>query len=213
MTGTAVYEAIEPVIIWRALYTLTEASLCGQQADSLTVWILKTIPQKDEEVTRVHMPLLLEAICSWTSVGQKQLTIRLTIQHDRLSVGREIAAMDLVTQLVRLIPQKLWQQAQSEPRPSPDSAASDIHGAKDINADEVSDRVMNDVAPRIVQTIFALTTKWSRSKPEVLVEILKTQSTLLNAGAATLRHISAQEWLEILSDIMRNVSDDRVAGG
>lgn len=56
MTASAVYDAVEPIIVWRALY----AALEEHQDDVMLRWIVTTLPQKDEEVTAVHLPVMLD---------------------------------------------------------------------------------------------------------------------------------------------------------
>jgi len=57
----AMYEAIEPLVIWRALFSDLRADSAGTAHDSaqLLQWILEFIPQEDEEIKCVHAPVVL----------------------------------------------------------------------------------------------------------------------------------------------------------
>lgn len=55
MTASAVYDAVEPIIIWRAFFEALE-----KEDDHLLRWTLQNLPQKDQEVTGVHLPVVLD---------------------------------------------------------------------------------------------------------------------------------------------------------
>ncbi|WVR03946.1 hypothetical protein IAU60_000945 [Kwoniella sp. DSM 27419] len=56
-TALAVYEAIEPILTWRLLYTSVQSLTVD-----LVQWLLNSTPQNDEEVITVHIPVMLESV-------------------------------------------------------------------------------------------------------------------------------------------------------
>ena len=65
-TASAVYESIEPITIWSALFAL----LKDQGETGLMRWLLSTLPQKDEEVTEVYVPVVLDHVLAGLEVGR-----------------------------------------------------------------------------------------------------------------------------------------------
>lgn len=86
-TATAVYEAVEPIIVWRAMFTSLVSAEADQkhvsrpsgipieeligQGDSLLSWVITSLRQQDEELLSLHVPitmeyLLLQQLVSYT---------------------------------------------------------------------------------------------------------------------------------------------------
>ena len=61
MTASAIYDAIEPIIIWRTFFHALE-----RHDTSLLRWTLAYIPQKDDEVFGIHIPIVLDHILQKT---------------------------------------------------------------------------------------------------------------------------------------------------
>jgi hypothetical protein len=65
MTASALYEAVEPSILWKQLLAaimkdLTEDSKTG--AIDLTLFLLRSLPMQDDEVRSIHLPVIFAAI-------------------------------------------------------------------------------------------------------------------------------------------------------
>jgi hypothetical protein len=75
-TATAVYEAVEPIVIWRAMFAALQRSSDGEKEASLTCsiswgtrayhhlqpllsWVVTSLRQRDDEVLALHMPVVL----------------------------------------------------------------------------------------------------------------------------------------------------------
>lgn len=56
------YEAVEPIVIWRSLFTVMRDELDKESAPGIGLieWTLAAIPQHDEEVVQTHAPVLGE---------------------------------------------------------------------------------------------------------------------------------------------------------
>lgn len=55
-TATAVYEAVEPIVVWRAMF----ATLDQIRPDApLLSWVISSLPQQDNEVLALHIPVVL----------------------------------------------------------------------------------------------------------------------------------------------------------
>jgi hypothetical protein len=85
--ATAVYEAVEPIIIWKTLYNGLEPGLNGQeshvgissqpasrarlisQSSELFPWLLTSVRQHDEEVLSLHIPVMLDSLLDYLIVS------------------------------------------------------------------------------------------------------------------------------------------------
>jgi hypothetical protein len=78
-TATAVYEAVEPLVIWRTLFEQLKAGMeqeNGQvglpnvrserqliwQPSELFSWLLSSIRQHEEEIVSLHIPIVLNSL-------------------------------------------------------------------------------------------------------------------------------------------------------
>lgn len=75
--ASALYEAVEPSIIWKSLYyRVEERFVQGNKSDvALVSWLLDNVPQKDEEITALHLPLLLDRILELIEVSDLPITL------------------------------------------------------------------------------------------------------------------------------------------
>lgn len=75
--ASALYEAVEPSIIWKSLYyRVEERFVRGNKGDvALVSWLLDNVPQKDEEITALHLPLLLDRILELIEVSDLPITL------------------------------------------------------------------------------------------------------------------------------------------
>lgn len=75
--ASALYEAMEPSIIWKELYhSVEERILRGNKGDvALVSWLLDNVPQKDEEIAALHLPLLLDRILELIQVSYLRTTL------------------------------------------------------------------------------------------------------------------------------------------
>jgi hypothetical protein len=87
MAARAVYEGVEPYVFWSIIYgklqvteeyreadvvssfekimlmhPIDDASCLQTSALNITIWVLNTFRMQDEEVTRVHLPLILHLL-------------------------------------------------------------------------------------------------------------------------------------------------------
>lgn len=69
--ASALYEAVEPSIIWKELRrSVEERIIRGNKGDvALVSWLLDNVPQKDEEIAALHLPLLLDRILELIEVS------------------------------------------------------------------------------------------------------------------------------------------------
>lgn len=69
--ASALYEAMEPSIIWKELHrSVEERIMRGNKGDvALVSWLLDNVPQKDEEIAALHLPLLLDRILELIEVS------------------------------------------------------------------------------------------------------------------------------------------------
>ncbi|KAG8967964.1 hypothetical protein FRC03_008985 [Tulasnella sp. 419] len=108
MTANTLYEAVEPFALWKQLFISTMEGLSDNRllgkSMRVVLFMLKSFPLRDEEVLRIHLPLLLMA----TSEALTTL-----ISDDILTLGRLEPfqlGMELLQLLLRHIPSNVLSQ-------------------------------------------------------------------------------------------------------
>ncbi|KAK8861428.1 hypothetical protein IAR55_002247 [Kwoniella newhampshirensis] len=176
-TATAVYEAIEPVVIWKILHLSVAEELNASASHT------------DEEINSVHIPILLDTIL-----------IAVTSDH-RLEKQVNLDACHLATSLIELIPANTFQKASS----TLDEVGADSRTVADllysIDGDPhlAQGRLPIEVLPRIAQASFALCAKaCSDIESESILEAVKLVSRLIDLEVPSLAFIDGRQWLETL---------------
>jgi len=59
-----VYDAVEPLVIWRSFYHLLE-----NDETTLMSWSLRNLSQKDDEVMTLHAPAMLDYVLTVADVS------------------------------------------------------------------------------------------------------------------------------------------------
>ncbi|ORX36308.1 Dopey, N-terminal-domain-containing protein [Kockovaella imperatae] len=191
ITAIAVYESVEPMIIWRKLYDLVAQSLRAETDDLLTRWILTTIPQKDDEVRNVHVPVLLEYIL-------------LSLHENEVRAERIGPTLELCSLLLDAVPSRILGSAdgQMDKRSSLASELYSAQGKKSV--EEWSRRVLEGVMPNIVKLIFSSTSVGSLK--DNIVSCLNLQHSLIDAEAVSLKQLDSLEWLKSLINLLSESS-------
>ncbi|WRT65559.1 uncharacterized protein IL334_002504 [Kwoniella shivajii] len=179
-TGLAVYEAIEPMAI------------------EMVQWLLTSIPQHDEEVNSIHVPILLATMLRVISSGT--LTVNLSIRTYRLA-----------TSLLSLIDPTTFAKA----RFAMSEAYSDQKGIAEMLYDTngeprvVHERLNSELLPRIVTTSFEISEaalSRSQEEPENLSNAMSIVSMLIEKEAPTLAAIDVSTWLAKIVETLSHVS-------
>ncbi|ORY25817.1 Dopey, N-terminal-domain-containing protein [Naematelia encephala] len=180
-TASAVYEAIEPLVIWRAFYDHVSES----QYTDLMSWTLAAIPQHDEEIVDGFLPVLLQRI----------------LRMEASQIPVELASL-----LLRAIPASSFAKSPNA-EDEEDEVASLIYTKGQVTTETIS-RVQVEVLPQIVKSIFKISEIMlqSRTLPYTVVEILHMVSSLIDLEAAALGAINLQQWTNIALEGLSKMS-------
>ncbi|KAK1927398.1 Dopey, N-terminal-domain-containing protein [Papiliotrema laurentii] len=193
VTATAVYDAVEPIIIWKAFF----AALEEREDDSLLRWTLQNLPQQDEEVANVHVPAFLDHIL-----------VRLTTSQSTPPGSAELADM-----LSRHVAPSLFHTKVASGNGAPTvSLAVELYTGDVPSLDTFGDCVADIATPRIVSNVFDLTADKKTSIPNTLT-LLAIARRLIDVETLALTHYDGTSWLSSLIQRLRNTSSFPLVDG
>ncbi|WVQ78778.1 hypothetical protein IAT38_000869 [Cryptococcus sp. DSM 104549] len=208
-TASAVYEAIEPMVIWKVLHKSVEeqhggdrsnvshkeSNLADRQAVDLVPWLLDNVPQPDEEVYSVHIPLMLDTVLSFAAT-------------DTINLETRGEALHLAVSLLRHIHSSTFTKASSSLSSSSHdtSAAEEAYSLAEITP-RVESRLHSEVLPRIVQNAFSVCElALAENDLGALLDAVHVVSNLIDHEAPPLASIDGPRWLSSLVRTMSRVS-------
>ncbi|OCF39597.1 hypothetical protein I317_06612 [Kwoniella heveanensis CBS 569] len=188
-TALAVYEAIEPVVTWKLLFTSVQAELEAKESGAIELvqWLLGSVPQHDEEVNSVHIPVMLDQVLS-------------VIASDSLTVKSSLVAFRLATALLGLMSSGTFAKSATANKGATveqRTVAENLYNS-DGDPHNAQQRIHTQVLPRIVEQAFRICqTSLSRhlEEPESLLDAVKIVSTLIDHEVPALAAIDGQQWL------------------
>ncbi|KAK4687443.1 hypothetical protein P7C73_g2673, partial [Tremellales sp. Uapishka_1] len=211
-TASAVYEAVEPIILWRFLYNAVTEELNGNVSDvrlskketangqgiEMTSWLLESIPQHDQEVNCIHAPAMLYGI--------------LRVFVDRES-GSTVSGIRLAVDLLAIIPQHLLTSIATPSSPSADPAAcssiSALYAVPDVNQ-EIATQIRNEVCPWIISHSFDICKSVLEDDPThtaMLLGAVELVTRLIEYDLPALRTIEWESWMNlVLSGLARSAA-------
>ncbi|BGP14202.1 hypothetical protein JCM10213v2_002145 [Rhodosporidiobolus nylandii] len=137
MTGNMLFEVVDPFLLWKQVYAAVKAELAGQrgegvpQALELVRFIIKTFRLHDEEVQKLHAPIIAFAVLD--------LVKDLVSSSSASPSSTVIPALQLVVDLLHEIPRKFFDPSTSGPLDSPppqfgQSLADLLYSADDMKS-------------------------------------------------------------------------------
>ncbi|KAL0242321.1 hypothetical protein I308_105950 [Cryptococcus tetragattii IND107] len=195
--ANALYEAVEPSIIWKALYYLVEERIVqGNKGDvALVSWLLDNVPQKDEEIAALHLPLLLDRILE-------------LIECDNIAADHLPEAIRLAVSLVQHIPANVFSKSSSTfHRPhTEDPPLSQVLYEQKQHPLDIEIRLHTQLLPHIVQSAFSISIAALKgSDPTILLHALNIISVLIDYEAPALEEVDGPIWLSAMVDSLSRV--------
>ncbi|OCF74855.1 hypothetical protein I204_03697 [Kwoniella mangroviensis CBS 8886] len=194
-TALAVYEAIEPIIVWKLLYASVEAELDARESNGIQLvqWLISAVPQHDEEVNSVHIPVLLDLILS-------AIAVNASTDVFRLAAG-----------LLHLIPLNAASRDPStiDKPVSAGPSMSEVLYQSDEQHNVAHERINTEVLPHITTLAFDIchNALLSQSKePESLLDAVNIVIALLDNEVPTLGIVDGENWLSGLVQALSKVS-------
>ncbi|WWD16667.1 hypothetical protein CI109_101097 [Kwoniella shandongensis] len=183
-TAAAVYEAVEPVVIWKELHSSVLDELNSKGSGT------------DEEINSVHVPIVLDTVLS-------------AITSDTLTVEAELEAFHLARTLTELIPVSTYAKGSSITSDVEHTrSVADLLYSKDGDPHSAQGRLHTEVLPRIVQNAFVVFEKVAVTQEiESLLEAVRIVSVLIDHESSSLALVNGHRWLaaiiEALSKLFR----------
>lgn len=195
--ASALYEAMEPSIIWKELYhSVEERILRGNKGDvALVSWLLDNVPQKDEEIAALHLPLLLDRILE-------------LIQCDNIAADQLPEAIRLAVSLVQHIPATVFSKSSSTFHRPPTEEPPLFQGLYEQKQQprDIEIRLHAHLLPHIVQSAFSISIAALKgSDPTILLHAINIISVLIDYEVPALGEIDGPTWLSALVDSLPRV--------
>lgn len=199
-TVTAVYDDIEPSVLWKQLYDAAKQDFEGDSVEHLVLinWLLNAISKSDHEVLAVHAPLLLFTLLEKLPSATKPET--------------RTAALRLANTLITMLPSSVFGNAKAED--GGDSIVETVY-EKDTAEDVLEQRVKAEVAPRVVTTLFklseqALNDGWN---PEALVLVNSLTRHSVDKELPPLSAVDTSAWTGAVLRRLKQVRSFAVVEG
>ncbi|KIR58136.1 hypothetical protein I314_06101 [Cryptococcus bacillisporus CA1873] len=195
--ASALYEAVEPSIIWKALYySVEERIVQGNKGDvALVSWLLDNVPQKDEEIAALHLPLLLDRILE-------------LIECDNIAADHLPEALRLAVSLVQHIPATVFSKSSStfHRLHTEDPPLSQVLYEQKQHPLDIEIRLHTQLLPHIVQSAFSISIGALKgSDPTILLHALNIISVLIDYEAPALEEVDGPIWLNAMVDSLSRV--------
>lgn len=199
-TVTAVYDDIEPSVLWKQLYDAANQDFNSNQTEHLALidWLLTVITKSDHEVLTIHAPLLLFTLLKKLPTATSSET--------------RVAAFRVAKTLMPMIPSGVFANAKAE---DGDGSMIETVYEKDTPEDVLEQRIKAEVAPRIVKALFTLSERalndgWSA---EALVLVNSLTQYAVDKELAPLSTVDTSTWLAAVLRRLRQVRSFAVVEG
>ncbi|WWC60178.1 uncharacterized protein I303_102743 [Kwoniella dejecticola CBS 10117] len=194
-TALAVYEAIEPIVVWRLLHMAVQAELGAKESDVSRVQTCQELT----EVTSVHIPVMLESV--FGVISSNTLTADALLEALRLSVP----LLDSVSSTTLAKASKACQKAEVEEQSAADSLYRD-----NGNLQQAYDRIHQDTIPRVTSTAFEIcevALSNHAEEPETLLSAIKILTILIDQEVPTLASINGAGWLSCMVQALSKLAE------
>ncbi|EPT03457.1 hypothetical protein FOMPIDRAFT_1058702 [Fomitopsis schrenkii] len=82
MTASTLYEAVEPRLLWKRLYTIIYSEVASQsetyEGCDMVTYILSTFHTQDEEIEVVHLPIIFAAVAEMLATCTQEQPLRIS---------------------------------------------------------------------------------------------------------------------------------------
>ncbi|BEI90230.1 uncharacterized protein CcaverHIS019_0303000 [Cutaneotrichosporon cavernicola] len=185
-TASAVYEAIEPSVLWRHLYKGVEADMDEGRLThvKLVFWLLTTLPQQDEETITVHVPLMAARILRGVNETKNGDVLEATLKT------LEALLVATPASLFTNVPEK------AETSNGPSKSAEELAYLEPLDEEGAAKVVRATVMPEMVSDVFkssekALKERWA---PSLLLHFVQLTKALIDREVPPLNAVDSKSW-------------------
>lgn len=185
-TASAVYEAIEPSVLWKHLYEGVEGDMEEGRLThiKLVLWLLTTISHHDEETTTVHAPLMAARILRGVNE---------TKNGDVLE-----AALKTLETLLSATPASLFANTpeKAETSNGTSRSAEELAYIEPLDEEEAAKIVRTTVLPEMVSNVFKSSEKALRERwaPSLLLHFVHLTKALIDREVPPLNAVDSKSW-------------------
>nr|ODN87338.1 hypothetical protein L203_03611 [Cryptococcus depauperatus CBS 7841] len=185
-TAAALYDAVDPVVIWTNFHKLIEESNHNKKQDiNLIIWILDNIPQHDDEVKQIHIPVLLDT------------ALKIVEGSSDEEWSSEI--LRLAVSLLKHIPSSVFSRSSSKITiQASDPPLNNVLYNSSHHTSNLNIRIENEVLPRIVSSSFKVCGKAFSGDTPVLLKAVYIVSQLIEYEVPALAGVDSDKWLGAL---------------
>ena len=225
-TATAVYEAVEPLIIWKILFTGLKAAPDDQgshvspiaplQKAALTVkpselfaWVLSSIRQHEEEVVSLHIPIVLDSILD--DLGVSWTAWPFADEQSAPSQG-DTTKTQLALQLLKLIPESFWTRSaaidDTPPIKDEEAWTTQVYQSANPPLADLMERARATLPSHIVSKVFQLSSKSMSDDtlaPERLLIVFEMVHCLLDHEPPSLKDVRGRAWIGSIVKRLSNI--------
>ena len=187
-TVAAIYEGVEPSVTWRGFYQAVKQHHAA--IEELLSWLLRELPQHDDEVNTIHAPNLLSGILDGILAGESQPHTTQSTEHPSLAQQLELAL-----QLLRII--SLTYSPNQDAAEAPSLDRFDLYEGKH-SSETIRSTIKTKMLPHISLRIFDLSHKYmpaQNTSPQVAITCLSMIATLIDAESNMLSLVVSKAWV------------------
>ncbi|ODO06352.1 hypothetical protein L198_01584 [Cryptococcus wingfieldii CBS 7118] len=188
-TASALYDAVEPTVIWKDLSTAVIDEVSGGEAHDLELilWLLRNVPQTDEEVTNIHVPSLLQCL---------------------LAEDRKNAALSLAVHLIETVPTTILTRSSTTIDWASDSPpVSQVLYSEDRLPETIESRIQAETLPSIIDDAFAINMSTiDATDTTFLLNSIRLVSALIESETPSLALVDGSSWLSAVVRGLNKVS-------
>ncbi|WVQ73679.1 hypothetical protein IAR50_003259 [Cryptococcus sp. DSM 104548] len=193
-TASALYDAVEPTVIWKDLSAAVMDEVSGGEAHDLELilWLLSNVPHSDEEVTHIHIPSLLQSLLEG-------------ILDHTVSDEHKNAALSLAVHLIQAIPTVILSRSSVAIEHKSDLAPiAQVLYSGDQLPEDIESRIRAETLPSIVESAFAINAlALDTTDVTFMLNSTRIVSALIESETPSLALVNGSSWL---SSVIRGLS-------
>lgn len=184
-TATGLYEAVEPLMVWRSLWQdFSSADVVKQEGGArMAEWLLRNVRMNDEDTVAVQLPVTLQGLLRYGSHAS----------------GRSLAS-ELAVSIISRIPSRLW-AISAEQAARQELVATELYGArgpsKDFALSDIQAVVLPDIAHVVYERLALSTASTPQAERDFLAN-LRMAIILMEAQSAALPSLDSTKWTSAL---------------
>lgn len=208
--AAAVYEALEPSILWKNLYTGVEADMKeGSTKVSMTVSLADDAAFRPRSVAIDHCPTTRRrdhhSACSayaCTNTERNCKSSQASTADDQEDEKRIDAVLDSALQtavaLLGVIPDSVFTASDDEVSSKSDKAADELAYGDNVDADGAAREVRARVASGIVESVFKASQTASAAgwQPDALLHVARLNQLLIDREVPPLSKVDSKAWVD-----------------